>query len=314
MRTACLAFTAGAWCLQQQPQLIPAASALAIGAGAVCVAVGADRWRRIDEKRRARSATRSVTRRVIAACAAFAIGFAWASWRAEHRLADALPHELEGKDVVVIGTVAALPAIVERGVRFAFTVESVESRDARGRRLTVPGRLSLGWYAPRQVDAPLPRIEPGQRWRLTVRLKRPHGAANPFGFDYEYWLLEEGLRATGYVRPGADNAGSSTDAPDEETLADGRSDVRTDTRTRKLAEFVWSFDHVVERARSRLRDRIFAMLADGKPLRDNARDYVPYAGVIVALVVGTSARSRSPTGSSSTAPASATSSRSPGCM
>jgi competence protein ComEC len=34
-----------------------------------------------------------------------------------------------------------------------------------------------------------------------VRLKRPHGNLNPHGFDYEAWLFERGIRATGYVRP-----------------------------------------------------------------------------------------------------------------
>ena len=33
-----------------------------------------------------------------------------------------------------------------------------------------------------------------------MRLKRPHGTSNPHGFDYEAWLFERGLRATGYVR------------------------------------------------------------------------------------------------------------------
>jgi competence protein ComEC len=33
-----------------------------------------------------------------------------------------------------------------------------------------------------------------------VRLQRPHGNADPQGFDYEAWLLGQGVRATGYVR------------------------------------------------------------------------------------------------------------------
>ena len=44
-------------------------------------------------------------------------------------------------------------------------------------------------------------MHPGERWRFTVRLRRPHGNANPHGFDYEAWLLERGIGATGYVRP-----------------------------------------------------------------------------------------------------------------
>ncbi len=281
MRAACLAFVAGAWWLQQQAQLMPAEAVLLLGASASCLIVAARLWRRGDASRR-----HAIAQRAAAVIAAVAIGFAWASWRAERRLADALPHALEGTDVVVVGTVAALPTLVERGVRFAFTVESIESRNATGKRAIVPEHLALGWYAPREASAARPHIEPGQRWRLTVRLKRPHGAANPYGFDYEYWLLEEGLRATGYVRPGADDGGSSMDSADatDERGDPSQSviDVSADTRTRKLADFVWSIGHVIERARSRLRDRVFKILADGKPLKDNA----PYAGVIIALIVG----------------------------
>ena len=53
--------------------------------------------------------------------------------------------------------------------------------------------------SPSILSAPL---HPGERWRFTVRLRRPHGNANPHGFDYEAWLLERGVGATGYVRSG----------------------------------------------------------------------------------------------------------------
>ncbi|MFX5510376.1 DUF4131 domain-containing protein, partial [Acinetobacter baumannii] len=54
----------------------------------------------------------------------------------------------------------------------------------------------------------VPDLRPGDRWRLQVRLKRPHGNANPDGFDYELWLLQDDVRATGYVvgRPAASGA------------------------------------------------------------------------------------------------------------
>jgi competence protein ComEC len=39
-----------------------------------------------------------------------------------------------------------------------------------------------------------------------VRLKAPHGNLNPHGFDYELWLWEQGLQATGYVRAGPRDA------------------------------------------------------------------------------------------------------------
>jgi competence protein ComEC len=45
-----------------------------------------------------------------------------------------------------------------------------------------------------------------------VRLRSPHGARNPGGFDYEQWLLVNGYGATGYVR-GAVPLPARTDLP-----------------------------------------------------------------------------------------------------
>ena len=52
------------------------------------------------------------------------------------------------------------------------------------------------------MEEPRATLRAGQRWRLLVRLKQPHGNANPHGFDYELYLFEQGVRATGYVRAG----------------------------------------------------------------------------------------------------------------
>ena len=65
-------------------------------------------------------------------------------------------------------------------------------------------RIALGWYGGFHEDAALSQpqreLRAGQRWRFTVRLRRPHGNLNPHGFDYELQLFEQGVRATGYVR------------------------------------------------------------------------------------------------------------------
>ncbi|WP_258577640.1 DNA internalization-related competence protein ComEC/Rec2 [Nitrosomonas supralitoralis] len=51
----------------------------------------------------------------------------------------------------------------------------------------------------------LPVVRAGERWQLTVRLKRPHGNQNPHGFDFEGWALERNIRAIGYVHMAPDN-------------------------------------------------------------------------------------------------------------
>src|SRR5206468_8208703 len=106
-------------------------------------------------------------------------------------------------DVVVTGIVADLPQEAEGFTRFGFAVEAASA--------AVPRDISIAWYEGRGEDA-VPAIRAGERWRFTVRLKRPRGLANPHGFDFEAWALERGIRATGYVR------GSAAAKPVEESV------------------------------------------------------------------------------------------------
>jgi competence protein ComEC len=161
-------------------------------------------------------------------------GFFYAALFAQARLSEELPKRLEGKDVDVIGVVAELPGSNEKGQRFAFEVEQA----APG----VPGKILLSKYC----EARSIPVHAGENWRFSVRLKRPHGNLNPGGFDYEAWLLERGIRATGYVREG-----------------------------NKLDDFVARPACFVEAAREKLRDRIYRALAGA-----------PYRGVIAALLMG----------------------------
>lgn len=181
------------------------------------------------------------------------LGFVWASLFAQVYLMQELPKDLEGQDVTVVGTIDSMPSYFERGVRFNFAVEKVLPIDAA--KPDIPARLALSWYSSFNAEElqPVAEVHAGERWQFTVRLRRPHGNANPHGFDYEMWLLEQNIRATGYIRP------------DQSAL---QKNIR-------LAGFVFSFNNVVERSRSWLRTRV----------QDALRDR-PYAGVIVALVVG----------------------------
>ena len=114
---------------------------------------------------------------------AFAAGFFWAAWLAHARMADWLAPEMEGRDIEVVGVVSGLPGSGERSVRFELDTETAG----------LPQKLLLSLYGPGE-------FHPGERWLLTVRLRRPHGNVNPHGFDYEAWLLERGIGATGYVK------------------------------------------------------------------------------------------------------------------
>ena len=237
MRLVLLAFALGCMAVQMlaslpSPLTLGAVFGLAIAAG----------WYAL-------LATKSLLTRLVGLAAAVATGVAWAATFAHVRLADQLPEAFEGRDIEVIGIVASLPQHFERGVRFEFAPEQVLTAGA-----TLPRRIQLAWYGGYVPDAAAdnPVVHAGERWRLNLRLRKPHGGANPHGFDYEAWLLERGIRATGYVRP-----------------------PRSEAPQRLLAPFVWSLGTAVDRARESARTRLQNALADA-----------PHGGVIVALAVG----------------------------
>jgi competence protein ComEC len=229
MRGAIMLFLLGVLALQWSPTLparavLLATTILCAAAAAGCVFLSRG-WRI-----------------ALAVFAAFAAGFSWAAWRAEWRLADSLPMTAEARDVIVTGVVDGLPQRLEGGAwRFVLAVDWADGQ--------VPGRIQLGWYAFRGRGGVPEQVRPGERYELVVRLKRPHGFSNPGGFDYEAWLLERGIRATGYVRE--------------------------DPRNRRLDAFVPGFMNAVHRARDDVRRRFDATLADHT-----------HGGILTALAIG----------------------------
>lgn len=220
MGLAAAGWLAGAALQLQQPALWPAAAygAMAGAAGVVLGTLVA-----------LRSSLGSTWRAagLIAAMLAL-LAFSTTGWRAADRLSATLAPAFEGRDLVVTGVVDDLPRHGPTGSRFVLAVESA-TQD--GQPVVLPPRLSLAWYPGIDADAllagPGETVEAGQRWRLTVRLRRPHGTMNPHGFDLELWLFERGLGATGYVR--------STAGARAERLADGACCVVARARERVRA-------------------------------------------------------------------------------
>ncbi len=123
-------------------------------------------------------------------------GFVWAWISAHWLLAQALPANIEGKNIVITGYIAAVPTYKHHLWQFEFDIKQASFE---GQAVTLPEHVRLNWHG--QV----PKLSAGDQWRLIVRLKRPHGFMNPGGFDYEQWLFSHRIRATGYVRPDGDN-------------------------------------------------------------------------------------------------------------
>ena len=200
------------------------------------------------------------------------LGFGLTGVRASSFASSALNPALEGQDIDITGQVVAMPQFGEDGVRFRFAVASAQ---LKGEQVKLPPQIYLGWYSgfglrpakavalvapvadgdtePPEFSLELQRqpqpLRAGEHWQMTVRLKAPHGNSNPHGFDYELWLWEQGIQATGYVRTG-----------------------KSDTPPKKLAA-TWA--KPVERARQSVREAIFERIENRQ-----------LAGVLAALVVG----------------------------
>lgn len=255
-------FVAGAALQLQQPALFHAWVYGALLLGSAALALVCFRW----------SAAAAWGLRALAVLVlALGLGFGLTGLRAVIFQTGALAPVLEGRDIEVTGRVAAMPQRSDDGLRFRFAIESAR---LDGQPVLLPPQVYLGWYAgfgfrepatggsgPDNPDASgspaaalalqrqPPALRAGEQWRMTVRLKAPHGNSNPHGFDYELWLWEQGVQATGYVRAGPRD-------PVPVRLADG-----------------WR--HPVERMRQSLRDAVYARVADR-----------PLAGVVAALLVG----------------------------
>ena len=118
-------------------------------------------------------------------------GIAWACWRGGWAMESRLPHEWEGRDLRVVGTISDLPVRRDDATGFVLSVARAE---LDGAPVVWHGRVRVNWYNN------APTIEPCSRWQLTLRLKRPCGLINPGGSDSERTALERGIVATGYVR------------------------------------------------------------------------------------------------------------------
>jgi competence protein ComEC len=230
-----LCFSFGVWLLQQQAALPDFIWAGLLPGFALALLFPTNEfWKRI-------------ARAVLLAAFALGLGFYHAAWQAEQRLAIALPDEWQGRNIEVIGVVAELPRSYQQGLHFSFDVEKILTPQA-----SVPPHIYLSTYDEKPAT-PLAlhalTLHAGERWRLTLRLKQPHGSSNPHGFDFEVWALENNVRAIGYVH----NKGNN---------------VRLDTQADGVS-------YRIESWRETVRDKFNATLV-----------HAPYAGVLSALAIG----------------------------
>ncbi|MHB8472599.1 MAG: DNA internalization-related competence protein ComEC/Rec2 [Gammaproteobacteria bacterium] len=126
----------------------------------------------------------------------FAAGLVWALWRAQAELGQSFNPALQGVDLTAEGYIAGIPEAQSRGTRVLVDITHLHTAS---KSVAWQGRVRLNW----SIEAST--LQVGERWRLYLRLKQAHGLMNPGGFDYEGWLYQQGIKATGTVRVAADN-------------------------------------------------------------------------------------------------------------
>ena len=119
----------------------------------------------------------------------FSFGLLYSLYCAQLVMSQLLPITMEGKSVDITGEIVQLPETVSSyskpSQRFIMKVSSSPKEiDVK--------KVKLFWHGG-------PSVIPGQQWRLKVKLFRPRGLQNPSGFDYQHWLIQQGIGATGQV-------------------------------------------------------------------------------------------------------------------
>jgi competence protein ComEC len=104
-----------------------------------------------------------------------------------------LSSEQTSQPVQIIGEVNSL-VITKKNIRFNIKVTQIADQ-----HLLFTKIFRLSWREPAW------QVQQGQRVKLWVKVKPPHGLANEAGFNYQQWLFSEGINATGYVKSDDDN-------------------------------------------------------------------------------------------------------------
>ena len=216
--------------------------------------------------------------------------------RQVHQALDArLAPTLEGRDLEVVGIVDGMPQRFDFGDRVRFSLVDCRVAQAGGGSCGSLARLQLDWGPIREKDRRPPWAaavvspggetdddedrhgadeavadavwpQPGQYWRLIVRLKRPVAPANPGGFDLELRYLQQGVGALGRVY----------------------ARERLETRPAGAVRSPWFAVLVTfEGWRTRLRDRLEAVYADR--IDGHGADRTgrwPMLGVVAGLALG----------------------------
>jgi competence protein ComEC len=174
---------------------------------------------------------------------AYFTGFLWVLLHAKSVIDHRIPDNIEAKPINVVGIVDSIPEHRDNTTRFDFDIQHSLPKSLWSN----PGRVKL------RLRNPSFPLQVGDQLQLTVKLKRPHGYANPGSFDTERHLFQHRIVAEGTVVNKSGRQGGAAPIKISDSL----------------------FSHPIDRLRMWLLDKINHVLNNSE-----------YLGIIDALVVG----------------------------
>jgi competence protein ComEC len=133
---------------------------------------------------------KKIPRWIILCLISLLAGYFWGEINIYRRLHEVFPKQFEANNILIEGRVTGVPMNNEQAEEFMFNIEQINQKSWQG-------KVSLFWYKTKNGN--YPALKPGEKWRFTVKLKRPHGFRNPGVFDYDAWIFEQNIVAKGYI-------------------------------------------------------------------------------------------------------------------
>jgi competence protein ComEC len=134
---------------------------------------------------------------LFAVCAGLSVGI----FSGHQYLSNQLSSADSNQDYLLTGYITDLPKQGVRQIRFVVDVERLIPVNKNKTLVNLPKKIQLSWYANRYEK--LPELNAGDLWQWRVKLQKPRSLVNPAGFDYQVWLMRNGIGATGYVLKGS---------------------------------------------------------------------------------------------------------------
>ncbi len=140
----------------------------------------------------------------------FLLGFSYSYLVARSLLDKQLAIDLDNKTFVIEGVVNGLVKRSLSSISFSFLVKGLQVENADKSLSKINTRayktVRLSYYLnKKRKNNAITQVRTGDHWQFRVKLKRPRGFVNPSSFDYQAYLLAQGLSATGYIKNSQDN-------------------------------------------------------------------------------------------------------------